>query len=280
MTRYYVLDFSEAHGAGLTNQLSTIANKLVEIGKDGKLMVSNFCSDIFQRTTCPLSFLVNLDETNINMAEIGGGSLVEEIPEEVDFSTEKGQASFPTVDNIIGRIVPSSQMFDVARRYGPKGIYDAFMPRMDVDAVVRYSFGIKNEDPYRYFVDAVDDAEAGRRGEALMSNERSRAYAQRTLHNCKHALNVFFDKTRPIYVASPVFRTKRHQAMEPYMRDLLSSCPATMAITHFCHPQRDVAAMVDACVCMEARRFGAAGVDASSIVSYIAGRRALLGKPI
>ena len=279
MTRYYVLDFSEAHGAGLVNQLSTIANKLVEIGKDGKLMVSNFCSDIFQRTTCPLSFLINLEETNFNMAVIGGGALVEEIPEGEEASREAGEASFPTVDNIIGRIVPSGQMFSAARVYGPKGVYDAFMPRMDVDAVVRYSFGIDSK-PYRFFLDAVDEAEAGRRGKALISNNRSRAYAKRTLHNCKHALNVFFDKTRPIYIASPVLRTKRHQAMEPYMRELMASCPATMAITHFCYPQRDISAMVDACICMEARRFGAAGVDPSSIASYIAGRRVLLGKPI
>lgn len=280
MTRYYELDFSKASGAGLVNQLSSVANKLVAIGKEGKLMVSNFCSDIFQRTTCPLSFLVNLEETNFNMAVISGGSLVEEIPEGEEVSREEGEASFPTVDNIIGRIVPSDQMFNAARVYGPKGVYDAFMPRMDVDAVVRYSFGIENSDPYRFFLDAVDENDAGRRGLSLMHNERSKAYAERTLHNCKHALNVFFDKTQPIYIASPVLRTKRHEAMEPYMRDLIASCPKTMVIPHFCHPQRDISAMVDACICMEARRFGAAGVDPSSIVSYIAGRRALLGKPI
>lgn len=280
MTRYYQLDFSNIEGAGLTNQLSSIANKLIEIGEDGKLMVSSFCSDIFQRTTCPLSFIVDLDETNMNMAEIGGGSLVENVPKGEQASYEMGEASFPTSDSVVGRIVPSSHMFDIAHRYGPKGDYDAFMPRMDVDAVVRYSFGIQNNAPYRYFLDAADDVDAGRRGISLIANPRSREYVQRTLHNCKHALHVFYDKTRPIYIASPVSRTKRHQAMEPYMNELLSSCPMARTIPHFSHPQRDIAAMVDACICMEARRFGAAGIDPSSIVSYITGRRALLGKPI
>jgi hypothetical protein len=257
----HILDISKLIGAGLCNQLWAIMNALANASNDDVIYVVGFHLDMFCPTTACLSMIINIEETNKRLQKFNCATLA--IHDKNKLSQLSSVQIMPLEDNRLCRcIVPSRIIQKMAHHIAPKKPYNAIHIKIDIDAVARQSQPIE---VYENLVTIADPEECAREGERIINTPKSQKWLEHWCNKLEQLITRNIPNNIPLYVCTPIFKSIRHRAVEPYLTKLQESIPNLIIIKQPLHKYREISAMIEACIAINAKEFWN---DPSSTLSW------------
>ena len=256
-----ILNISKLVGAGLCNQLWAIMNALVKVPNNDVICVVGFRPDMFCPNTACLSTVIDIEQTNKRLKILNCATLA--IYDKNKPSQTCPVQIMPLEDNRLCRcLVPSQMIQEIAHSIAPKSPYNAIHIKIDVDAVARKSQPIEI---YENLVTITDPEECAREGERIINTPESQKWLESWCNKLEQLIKANISNNIPLYVCTPIFKSIRHRAVEPYLTKLMESIPNLIIVKQPLHKYREIAAMIEACIAINAEGFWN---DPSSTLSW------------
>jgi len=246
-----ILDISKLVGAGLCNQLWAIVNALIKAPNNDVICVVGFRPDMFCPNTACLSTVIDIQQTNKRLQKFNCATLA--IYDKSKPSQVCSIQIMPLEDTRLCRcLVPSQMIQEIAHSIAPKSPYNAIHIKIDVDAVARKSQPIEI---YENLVTITDPEECAREGERIIITPESQKWLEHWCNKLEQLIKANIPNNIPLYVCTPIFKSIRHRAVEPYLTKLQESIPNLIIVKQPLHKYREVAAMIEACIAINAEGF-------------------------
>ena len=271
---HFSLDLSTLSGAGLCNQLYAVLNACSEAGAGSVVGVIGFRPDMFEKSTCPLSVVVDIPATNSRLSKEGMAIVTQSVHHGY-YKLEPFSMPMPSVMQQ-RCIVPCKEAVACARSAAPPGPYNAIQIRLDIDFLAAYC-NDKQKTLYARFINSKSYEESQLVAQEIMSLHSTRCLCEDVLEKASKLISML-PTNIPLYVCTPVKRDPRHKLVECYLDRMKQKFPHLLLKNTPLHPKREIAAMIEACIGMAAGEF--VGAPGSTLSAFISASRSDDGSPV
>jgi hypothetical protein len=230
--------------AGLCNQLYLITNHIHDaFNKNKKLYIHKVNIDIFKKERILACDFFNIDATNEKLKQLTGRYILEPKMPEIVKSIPK-LCIYPVSSiEILNCLTFNKSIIEKMNSLKIKNGYYAVHFRLDIDAIVHYTFG---KEIYNQFMDLCNVGEAKKYFELLDQLKIERYCSFLLEQYFTFILKFGFDKTW--YISTSITKWEIHDPMVKYLKlftDFITNGGGKYYIPPKIYPQRELNALVD-----------------------------------